>query len=316
MRALFGAPEGVGVSTDDLAVAAGASPRELRDALRTLEQAGVAANDTALAVFVHAGGERSSWSRFERAAVAERTLIDGLRDTAPDLEVGETTQINLRLVAQTLRVEDCPEVRPDVVERLLSSLARDGRDEEQGIGSIALLRRRADRERCGFRLQRSWDALARTAEVRRLGAAVLLRALIALLPSGKRGHDLRVETSIGALSEALEADLEVRSAARDAGRLLDRSLLWLHEQEVITLARGLTVFRPAMSIEIKPGRERFTKSDFEPLRLHYDSQVRHVHVMAAYAERALASPEEAERLVTDYFAEPEDAFLDRWGSSS
>jgi ATP-dependent DNA helicase RecQ len=41
-------------------------------------------------------------------------------------------------------------------------------------------------------------------------------------------------------------------------RLMDRALLWMHEQQVVTLGRGLTVFRPAITVHLNPKGGRFT----------------------------------------------------------
>ena len=70
-------------------------------------------------------------------------------------------------------------------------------------------------------------------------------------------------------------------------RLMDRALLWLHEQEVIRLNKGLAVFRPAMTIRLRPERRGFAQADFASLKLHYDEQVRQIHVMAEYVQQGL-----------------------------
>ena len=89
--------------------------------------------------------------------------------------------------------------------------------------------------------------------------------------------------------------------------------MWLHEQEVIQLNKGLAVFRPAMTIRLQQGERRgFAKADFEPLAFHYTGQTLQIHVMAEYAARGLAAMNEAERLAKDYFALEEEAFLERW----
>ena len=74
---------------------------------------------------------------------------------------------------------------------------------------------------------------------------------------------------------------------------MDRALLWLHEQEVIRLNKGLTVFRPAMTIRLKPETRGFAQADFASLKLHYDGQVLQIHVMAEYAEQGLGSMADA-----------------------
>ena len=94
---------------------------------------------------------------------------------------------------------------------------------------------------------------------------------------------------------------------------MDRALLWLHEQEVIRLNKGLAVFRPAMTIRLQQRERRgFANADFEPLALHYQGQVLQIHVMVEFAERGLAAMRDALRLATDYFTLREEAFLDRW----
>ena len=88
-------------------------------------------------------------------------------------------------------------------------------------------------------------------------------------------------------------------------------LLWLHEQEVIRLDKGLAVFRPAMTMRLAGKGVVLVKDDFAPLEEHYDEQIVQIHVMAEYANAA--SPmAEASRLPADYFTLDQDAFMGRW----
>ena len=163
-------------------------------------------------------------------------------------------------------------------------------------------------------LQREWNALEETAARRRDGARRLLEHLLSCLPSGLRGTDLLAETTLGNLLRALTSDLMLKSRVRNPERLLDRALLWLHEQEVIRLHKGLAVFRPAMTIRLaeeKPKRG-FASADFEPLRLHYRGQVLQIHVMVEYARRGLEAMADALRLAMDYFSHEQKDFLRRW----
>ncbi len=132
------------------------------------------------------------------------------------------------------------------------------------------------------------------------------------LPAGVRGLDLLAETTLGRLRQAVGNDAELKSRVRYPDKLLDGALLWLHEQEVIRLNRGLVVFRPAMTLRLEPGRRGFSSADFEPLALHYKSRVLQIHVMAEFAERGLVAMRESLQLAMDYFSLPEDAFLARW----
>ena len=310
VKSLINSPPDQGISTDELCGEVGLSPGRLRKALSDLEAFGIASNDTVITVFVHLTVENSSERRLIDASRLEADLIGKLREFAPDLELGNTSTLNLKIASQELRDHGHATVRPDIVERLIRGIARDGRDEDQGIGSFQV--RKVDREHLSLRLQRSWDKLALTAELRRKGATVLLTSLLESAPSGARGKDVQVETTLGALMGALSSDLELAREITDPSKLLDRALLWLHEQSVVTLGKGLTVFRPAMTIHLDPENRQFTKADFEPLRLHYDERTLQTHIMASYAERGLTSMREASQLVEDYFALDEQGFVEKW----
>ena len=192
----------------------------------------------------------------------------------------------------------------------MRSIAGDGRGESGSGGSLGV--RRLDPETVQLTLQREWGALERTAELRRAAARRVLDHLFGALPQGSRGTDLLAETTLGKLLAAVRSDLVLRSEARDPARLTDRALLWLHEQEVIRLNKGLTVFRPAMTIRLKPETRGFAQADFASLKLHYEEQVLQIHVMAEYAQQGLRSTADALRLAMDYFVLREEDFLHRW----
>ena len=155
--------------------------------------------------------------------------------------------------------------------------------------------------------------MGKTAELRRTAAGLLLDHLLST-PSHQdsRGTDLLAETTMGKLLAAVKTDLVLKSKIRHPDRLMDRALLWLHEQEVIRLNKGLAVFRPAMTILLKPEQRGFARADFASLQLHYDEQIRQVHVMAEYAQHGLRPTADHLGLAMDYFILPEGEFLERW----
>ena len=310
VEALMNAPADAGISTDELCGLTGFRPARLRKALADMESLGIMSNDIAITIYAHFGVRDSSARRLDRSARMEADLIGQLRELAPDLAEGEFSRLNLRFAAQALRDQGHKSVRPDLVETLIRGIARDGRNEEDGIGSFQV--RKINRDHIGIRLQRTWDKLVRTAELRRKGASVVLSALAHAAPAGERGKDIQVETTIGCLIGALREDLELASGIKDISKFLDRSLLWLHEQAVVALGRGLTVFRPAMTIRVSGEGRGFTESDFEPLRIHYDQKTLQTHIMAEYAERGLKSMSEATSLAEDYFQSGQQDFVEKW----
>ncbi|MCY4294614.1 MAG: RecQ family ATP-dependent DNA helicase [Acidimicrobiaceae bacterium] len=310
VRRLLEAAPDEGISTDELMSYTGLSSEGVRVALHDLERFGIAGNDVALTAFVHVGAPRPSRKRFGEAQELEMSLLEQMREKAPDMALEESAPLNLRLAAQQLSDSLDRRVLPGQVTRILRSVADDGRGEDSGGGSLAL--RKRDAESVNVTLKREWGSVARMAQRRRDAAGRLLEHLLDCLPRGVRGGDLLAETTLGELQKALTADARLAEQTTDARKLVERSLLWLHEQDVIRLNKGLAVFRPAMTIRLHSTQRSFTKEDFTELQLHYNSTVRQIHIMAEYAQQGLASLADAVRLSLDYFVLGEAEFLRRW----
>ncbi len=298
-----------GVTTDELMGRTGLSPTALCKALHDLEAIGIASNDTPLTAFVHHGVERSSKARLANAMALECAMIEKLRETAPDATKGDTWPLHIRVLSQSLRDDGVADVLPERLRRLLRSFAKDDHPDDAGRGSLAL--RSIDRDTVGVTLLRDWSALAKTAELRRKAAEHLLTVLLDNV-KGATGVDLLAKTTFGALRASLSEDLILRSEVHDIDRLMEHALLWLHEQEVIRINKGLVVFRQAMTIRLDERGGSFLKADFEPLLQHYDEQTLQIHVMAEYAQRGLESGRDAMRLAVDYFTLGRGEFLERW----
>jgi ATP-dependent DNA helicase RecQ len=312
VEALIAADADEGISTDELMGMARLLPGELRKALADLEQFGIASNDTALTAYVHVGIERSSEKRLEEAAQLENALIAELRQQAPDLIKDEHSVLHLRIASQHLKDAGHTHAQPEILRRILKSLSADGRNEEENkIGSLGL--KRLDTESVRITLNRSWQALDTTAQRRRNAAEVLLRHLVAALPKGSKGLDQLAETTMGKLLAALDADMLLKDEIKNPQKCLEHALLWLHEQEIIRLNRGLTVFRSAMTIRLEDDwKKQFQQPDFEPLDLHYKEQVTQIHVMAEYVKLGLEKMAEALHLTMDYFGLKQEDFMRRW----
>ncbi|MDO9637291.1 MAG: RecQ family ATP-dependent DNA helicase [Pseudotabrizicola sp.] len=300
-----------GVSTDELTEVAGLTHRALAKAMADLETLGLARNAIAITVQIHVGIENASRQRFAAARSLEGALIGTMREMAPDADTGGGGQLDLTVASQKLREMGNAGAGPHILERLLRSIERDGRDEDGGQGNIRL--RKLSAKTLEVVLQRSWRAVDQTAALRWTAAERLLEFLIAKVPTGTRGKDIQVETTLGHLIAELNGDAVIKtSGVRDMTKLMERALLWLHEQQVLTLGKGLTVFRSAMTIHLKPDRASFSAKDFLPLQEHYREQTLQTHVMGAYAEKGLDRIDEAQALARDYFTLDQDRFLRRW----
>ena len=163
------------------------------------------------------------------------------------MEKGDSSMLHLRRATQSLKDDGHSYALPEYIRRIVRSIAADGRGEGGSGGSLGV--RGRDGETMQVTLQRDWNALEWVAKLRRTAASHLLDHLLASLPSGVRGTDLLAETTLGKLLTAINSDVILMSEVRNPTALMDRALLWLHEQEVIRLNKGLTVFRPAMTIQ-------------------------------------------------------------------
>lgn len=310
VEAIMDADMDEGISTDQLMYVSGLSAEGISAALYNLEHLGISSNEITLTAFVHFGVTHSSRKRFEEAKDMEIALIKYMREMEPDLKKGGKFTLLLRVAAQKLRDQGLVNPLPQLLLRLLRGMAYDGRGEGGDTGSLGIRNYNGDTVR--VTLRREWDALEKTAKVRRDAANLLLGHLVACVPQGMRGTDLMVKTTLGQLLRTITSDMLLKSQIKNPDRLQNRALLWLHEQEVIRLNRGLTVFRTAMSIRLRQEKRGFSKVDFEPLALYYRGRVLQIHIMAEFARRGLANMSDAIRLVFDYFNLKQDKFLARW----
>ena len=311
---LINADADEGITTDELVAVTGLSAEGIRNALYTLEQVGIASNDTVLTAYVHAAVERSSKKRLQEASKLESELIAHMRETAPDMAVGESSIFHLRAASQELRNRGLVDPLPAKILRILRSIAGDSRGEDDGAsGSISL--RSRDAETVNVTLRREWEKLDQIAKKRREAAGCLLAHLLKQLPSGSRGIGLLAETTIGKLLRVVKSEDALMLNVRQPEKLLDRALLWLHEQEVIILNKGLVVFRPAMLIRLEQKERRgFSSVDYRPLADYYKGKVFQIHVMVEFAKKGLKNIANANRLARDYFGMNSDEFFARWFS--
>ena len=312
LQILMSAPADEGITTDELMASSGFDSNALRQALYLFDQLGISSNDTGMTAFVHVGVERSSRKRLEDACALEKALIAQLRETAPDVMAGDGYPLSLRLLAQQLKDQGHSEALPQRLRQIIDGLAGDGRDNPDGRGSLTL-KRTSDPDTVHTTLNRSWNALEKTANLRRSAASRLLEHWLSSLPNGARGVDRLAETTLGQLTASVTGDAVIAAEARDLRKLVERALLWLHEQEVLRLNKGLAIFRTAMTLQLESNwKLQFEKSNYQPLQLHYDELTRQIHIMAEYAERGIQRIADAMQLAVDYFRMPRDEFCKHW----
>ena len=113
------------------------------------------------------------------------------------------------------------------------------------------------------------------------------------------------------LEQLLQAVCQRPPTAADA-IALKRSLLWLHQQDVLRLTDGLLLFRQALKLRVIKGADiRAIARHYRALSEHYAEQTRKTHLLLQYGQ--LANNETArQQLVTDYFTLSPEALAETY----
>jgi ATP-dependent DNA helicase RecQ len=274
--------------------------------------AGLIDKQMLLTAFVRHKVKGSSKAMLARVRTLEQGLLDRLQEEAPDAGDGQWQSLSLRHLNQRL-CDDGLASNPESLRGLLQSLAQDGRGLAGCRGSLDL--RYAGQDRFRVKLQRDWPALRGTAERRQAVAQRVLAAILDPIPDGTpTSAELLVEFAAEDILAVLRRDLALAAQLKDSLAALDRALMFLHEQRIITLQKGLAVFRQAMTIRVFPDQKgrRYSKGDYEPLSRHYRERVFQVHVMNEYARRGLEKIGQALALVVAYFSQDKADFVERY----
>jgi ATP-dependent DNA helicase RecQ len=292
LRFLYAADADERVNTDQLMALTEQNQEEISSTLKQLENLGLLENDSQLTIYLRHGVVGSSNERLSQSLQLENALFSELREQAPDADQGGWQDINLPpLTAQLRQITEQADLLPLHILRLMRSLTQDRDGESSQRSNFELRQLNRDYLKLRIRHGYTWDQVQKQGDRRRAIAAVLMPFLIAKLPSGVRAKDLLVQTTFGELLKMIESDLMLNTTIKPEQRqkAIEHVLLYLHQQEVLTLNHGMTVMRRAMTIEINPDKhgQRYLKEDFLKLDEHYREKRIQVHVMREYAEVAL-----------------------------
>jgi ATP-dependent DNA helicase RecQ len=330
LEALFNAESDEGFSADELALhgafkdgkddkKAGksdqtASQRVIRT-LYDMAKAGVIQKNLLLTAFVRYKVRDSSVARLEEVCALERVMLKALQEQAPDADNEQWQTLSLRHLNQSLLNDGHENSNPEILRLLLGSLAKDGKGLAGKKGSLTLRHKGLDQY--AVKLNRGWTALNATADIRQSVAKVVLDGIMQRIPDHtKPSGELLVEFSAEDLLTALNQDLVTMAEIKDPLAAVERALNFLHEQKIITLQKGLAVFRQAMTIQVLPeakGRQ-YNKGDFEPLSQHYNERIFQVHVINEYAKYGLDKISHALAFVVAYFSSDKTEFVKRYFS--
>lgn len=284
--------------------------------LRTLHdmaEAGLIHESLMLSAFVRYKVKTHSLLMLERVGKIEEAMIDALMEAVPDAGEEDWQTLSLRRLNQRLLDQDYSDSSPDLLRNLLHSLWLDSNGCAGSRGGIDF--RYCALDLYQVKLQRDWNTLRETAQRRRHIAAIVLGAIMARIPKdAPASAELLVDFSAEDLLAVLRQDMIAASQIKDPLTAIDRALMFLHEQRIITLQKGLAVFRQAMTIRIAPeGKGRgYSPGDYEPLQRHYGERAFQIHVMNEYARKGLEEIRQALALMLAYFSEDKATFIRRF----
>ena len=288
--------------------------------LRTLHEmvrTGLLTKGVELSAWVTVRVKGSSTLRLDRLIELESALQDHIAEGSTDLEAGARAEVSLRALNDAMLTErGQSHSETALIQAILRAMAGDGRGLGGGRGSLDV--HTLGRSRLRLVLHRDWTAAVSLARKRHAVARLVLRFLTRRVDAedAKAKGRLLVEFSLDELVDAVRADLSVRSTLVAGKELVavERALLSMHELEVLRLDRGLAIFRPAMTLRFdpRPERWRYTTDHHALLEQHYRSRTLQIHVMDAWARRALKDVQGAAALARDWFQLDRTAFLQRW----
>jgi ATP-dependent DNA helicase RecQ len=285
--------------------------------LHDMADAGLLDQGIMLSAIFRPKGKNKASKVLQYVCDLENELVATLQAEDPGADDGNWVGLNLRRLNQKLKNEGY-ETDPDVLRQLIKGISYDGKGLAASQGSFEL--NYIDRNHYQVKLHRSWDNIRKTISLRQDIAHAIMRTLVEMAKtsstesSGQTTGDVQLSFTSDDLSAAIKLDITLYSQVKKILPAIDRGLMFLHEQKIITLQGGLAILRQAMTIRLSPNAKGryYSKGDFKPLAVHYREKRLQVHVMMRYASLALEKIAGALTLVLDYFALGRIKFINKY----
>jgi ATP-dependent DNA helicase RecQ len=281
--------------------------------LQDMAEQGILSKETTLTAYLRYKVANNGPRHLQRLCLLEKDFLTILEELAPDAELEIPLELDLRQLNQRLVDQGHDYSNLRVLRGLLYGLGRDGRGLAGQSGSVSL--RARGNNRFTVYLHRDWQALKKTVELRQQAATITLGVIIGTIAPGTQPNgDLLVEFTLEQIVAGLRADLLLLPVLKNPLAAAERALTFMNEQGVLDLQHGLAVFHQSMTLRLHPeakGR-RYAASDFSPLKTHYSERNFQIHVMNEYARHALLKLSSAMRLVSSYFNDEKDDFVNRY----
>ena len=284
--------------------------QEIFRTLQEMARAGVLESGFYFSAWIHHKRGRTSPNRLEQIAEAQATLLELLQDQWPDIGPGdENVEFSVPQLQEQLRARNLNIVN-DTILTLLKGWARKVVSRRAAVTLSTLGNRRL-----GMRLDVSWEDLVKQLQLRNEVGRVILAVLGSKADQQDLVGERLIRFSVEDLHRAVEGRLGLVQEIDDAFSAIEKTLLFLDENHVIRLEKGLSIFRQAMTIKVleeAKGR-RYSEDHYGQLREHYQQKMIQIHAIGRYAEKSQENLEGwARGYVNSYFRMSRQEFNRRY----
>jgi ATP-dependent DNA helicase RecQ len=317
VQALFRSDTPDGLSTDELMLESGIAPEDCFRILHQLEKLGILVNDLGLTVRLTRSGKGASQQTLQDVEGLEVQLLDLMCEEAPDADGTQGHQVlSIRPICTELRNRLPHRIKQITAEALRACVRSLSESFGSGTEKRSMLDSRPlSLDSLAVTVHRSWRRIREICARRRSVSQVVLSHLLQQIPEDSREASHRIECKARDLLEAIEQDLELNGQLREPATALEHALLYMHENKVLELDKGRSVFRSAMTISVDDwasGKRRFLKDDYAPLQDFYQERTNQTHFMHEYAKLGMKQPREASEFVGAYFSMPRNQFARKY----
>ncbi|SMC80936.1 ATP-dependent DNA helicase RecQ [Desulfocicer vacuolatum DSM 3385] len=323
LSALVNAPNDMGLNADEICESLGQIPhlpeefkntRKIIAVMNDMAEAGLIERSLMLSAWVKQTGKGNATAVLGRVCAVEKAMLEVMAQSHPHAEVNETVHLTFRGMNQQILDMGVDGTSVELIKQLLKTMANDGKGFGHSISSLELSYE--NREMCRLRLRREWNTMAKITQRRHDLACLILQAIRDAAPGGeKKQKEILVRFSYDYISQYLSgsiATIDIKPGKMMAA--LEAGLLFLHDNKVISLQHGMAVFRQAMTLKMGKNdkAKRYTRSDFEPLSLHYTQRIFQIHIMNAFARMGTEKLTQALNMILGYFSMNTEAFIKKF----
>lgn len=287
--------------------------RRVLATLQDMEEQGLLSKETGLTAYLRYKVKDNARYHLQKLNDLEAELIKIMEEVAPDADSRETQHLDLRQVNQKLHNTGYTYSTPDVLRCILHSLRRDGKGLKEQQGTIRLQAKGSNA--FSFVLKQDWTSLKHIIGMRQLAVQNSLSVILSTIAATEKPNaSLLVEFTMEQIVDGLKKDLVLFPHLKRPITVAERALTYMHELGVIDLQQGLAIFNQAMTLSLKAEarKRRYSAADFLPLKTHYDERNFQIHVMNAYAQKAIEKIGSALRFVSSYFNDEKVEFVNRY----